>query len=738
MLRLRLVMLALAIPAAVRAQALEGLDDAPRGASGGWPPAVHGDWLVDAVDVPATVHRTGEHTVTLANGLLTRTWRMQPAVACVTFDDASTGTSLLRAVEPEARLVLDGEAFAVGGLDGQPDRAYLRPQWLEQMTPTPSPFACVAVRAVPVTVPITWRRVRHASPAAVWPPAGAGLVFSFRGRDGSPCAGVTVDVHYELYTGIPLLVKWLEMTIDASSSKTLTLDALDVERLALVEGEATVEPQPTWRTPPLHVESDYAFHGMSSTSADVTTHWLEDRAYGTQVSYGLHTPCLLVSRPPIGPGCIVSAAQPFVSYRVYELLLDSLDRERAGLAQRRMYRTVAPWVTENPLMMHIRDARPEAVKLAIDQCADVGFEMAILSFGSGFDVEDRRPENLARAKELVAYARNKGVELGTYSLLASRSIDKANDVVDAATGTTGHAYFGNSPCLQSEWGRAYFEHLGRFFAASGFAVLEHDGSYPGDTCASTTHPGHRGLADSQWKQWQQIRALYAWCRGEGIYLNVPDWYFLSGSSKTGMGYRESNWSLPRREQLLHARQNIHDGTFTKTPSMGWMFVPLTEYHGGGAAATLEPLAQHLDDYEQHLALDLGAGVQACWRGPRLYDSDATRALVTKWVRWFKQHREILESDMVHVRRADGRDLDAWLHVNPVAAERGLAMVFNPLPAERTRRLVFPLYYSGLRQRCSVRLRDGAPHTVLLDERARAEIEVTLPADGFTWLVFTAE
>jgi hypothetical protein len=87
--------------------------------------------------------------------------------------------------------------------------------------------------------------------------------------------------------------------------------------------------------------------------------------------------------------------------------------------------------------------------------------------------------------------------------------------------------------------------------------------------------------------------------------------------------------------------------------MGWMFVPLVEYHGGGAAATLEPLHQHLDAYEAHLANNFGAGVQACYRGPRLYDTDATKAVVQKWVAWFKRYRDILESDLIHVRRADG-------------------------------------------------------------------------------------
>ena len=158
---------------------------------------------------------------------------------------------------------------------------------------------------------------------------------------------------------------------------------------------------------------------------------------------------------------------------------------------------------------------------------------------------------------------------------------------------------------------------------------------------------------------------------------MPDWYFLAGSTKSGMGYRETNWSLPRDEQEIIERQNIFDGTWEKTPSMGWMFVPLTEYQGGGAAATIEPLKEHLPHYEARLANLFGAGVQACYRGPRLYDSEETKAVVKRWVDFYKQHRAILNSDIIHLRRPDGRDWDGWLHVNPALAERGLAVVLQP-------------------------------------------------------------
>jgi len=269
---------------------------------------------------------------------------------------------------------------------------------------------------------------------------------------------------------------------------------------------------------------------------------------------------------------------------------------------------------------------------------------------------------------------------------------------------------------------------------TGLAILEHDGSYPGDTCAATNHPFHRGFEDSQWVQWKAITDLYKWCRANGVYLNIPDWYFLSGGTKTGMGYREVNWSLPREYQEIIERQNIFDGTWEKTPGMGWMFVPLTQYQGGGAAATIEPLKDHLPHYEQRLANLFGQGVMACYRGPRLYDTDETKAVVKRWTDFYKKHREVLNADLLHLRRADGRDLDYVLHVNPGGNEKGLLMIYNPLEQEVTKTLRIPIYYTGKTTTASLRERDGAAKTFQLDREYHIELPVNVPAQGVTWFV----
>jgi hypothetical protein len=692
------------------------------------------DWLVKPISRQATVTRSADNRqLILDNGLLRRTFRLTPEVATVALDNPMTGVGLLRAVKPEASVTLDGTEYAVGGLWGQPERAYLRTEWLDSMTNAPSAFRCVGFETGRILPRLEWKRRRHSADLP-WPPPGVTVTFHFEPPAGC-LPGVKLDVHYDLYDGLPLLAKWL--TLENGSTAPLRLNRFTSEILAPAEVESAVDDRDVheWRLPAIQVFSDYTFHGMDVITANRTTEWLEDPDYTSQVNYRRKMPALLVSRPPLGPEQQLAPGDRFKSFRTWVLVFDSDDRERQGLAIRRAYRTLAPWCTENPIMMHVRNSETKAFRAAVDQCAAVGFEMIIYTFGSGLEMENTSPAYLARIKADVDYAHGRGLEVGAYSLLASRRVSDEVDVINPKTGKPEGAIFGNSPCLATRWAEEYFAKIRNFVETTGLDLVEHDGSYPGDVCASTNHSGHVGLDDSQWRQWRIICDCYAWCRARGVYLNVPDHYFFNGSSKTGMGYREDNWSLPRAQQIVLGRQNIFDGTWTKTPSMGWMFVPLTEYQGGGAAATLEPLAEHLEAYAGHLVNNFGAGVQACYRGPRLYDAEPTRALVKRWVDWFKAHRDILESDLIHLRRADGRDWDGFLHVNPQLREKGLAMLFNPRDGDLERTIRFPLYYTGLTRKATVRFTDGTSRRLALDRGYRIEVPVKIPAHGSTWVIF---
>ncbi|WP_140939388.1 DUF1349 domain-containing protein [Sphingobacterium lumbrici] len=541
---------------------------------------------------------------------------------------------------------------------------------------------------------------------------------------------VEVNVHYELYDNQPVFSKWI--TVNNQSGRDIMLNAFTSEQLAVFEPESSVDQLQRWLLPNITIETDYNFGGMSEETIYFSSvAWKKDPLYMTQVNYERETLCLLEVAPKIGPQQVIPSGQRFDSFRVWELINDSWDRERKGLGYRRMMRSIAPWATENPILMHVRSSDTESVKKAIDQSAEVGFEMVIMTFWSGFNAEDDSPENIARMKELADYAHSKNIELGGYSLLASRHIDANNDVV-LPEGKTPR--FGHSPCVESEWGQEYFKKLYNLYDKTGLGIFEHDGSYPGDLCYSTDHPGHKDENDSQWNQFKRVTDFYKWCRSKGIYLNIPDTYFLNGGNKVGMGYREANWSLPRAQQEIIERQNIFDGTWMKSPSMGWMFVPLVEYQGGGKEATIEPLKDHLAHYEQRMANLFGAGVQACYRGPQLYDTPETKAVVMKWVNFYKKHRDVLDSDIIHLRRPDGCDYDAILHVNPTGNEKGLLMVYNPLNEPIKRKINVNLYYTGLTDAVRISEQGGQEKEMKMNRSYQVEFEVNIPAKSQTWFV----
>ncbi|MBR0226026.1 MAG: hypothetical protein IJL92_08230 [Thermoguttaceae bacterium] len=549
-----------------------------------------------------------------------------------------------------------------------------------------------------------------------------------------------LEVRYEVYDGAPLISKKLVVSCPENmGDAAFTLDSFVNEELRLVEPESSVEYYEPGVPFNLGLMSDYVYGGIKSSHLYDTEAWKlkTDPDYPTQVNYARITRCLLECSPELGPAQIVDKDRTFESNAIYEILFDNSERERRGLAFRRAMRILAPWTAENPLMFHKVKSSPEEVREGIEQCRETGFEVLIMSFGSGFNLESKDPEYRKLYAGLSEEARAAKVALGGYSLTSSRSAGVPADNVH-----NPKPRFGRAPCLQSAWGLDYFQGLKDFMEIANFGVFENDGPYPGDFCEATDHPGHRGKEDSIWTQWRAQSELYRWCRAHGVYVNQPDAYFLEGGNKTGMGYRETNWSLPRAEQVIIERQNVYDGTWDKTASMGWMFVPLSQYHGGGAAATIEPLKDHLDHYDARFANLIGSGTQACWRGPRLFDSEETKKVVVKWTSFYKEYRRILDGDLIHLRRATGRDWDGWLHVDPdpEAEIRGLAFFYNPTRETITRKIVAPLYYAGLRERAVVRLGDSnlrlaEPKTVELNDRREAIVEITIPAESYAWATF---
>ena len=690
------------------------------------------DWLINADRFKAGVW-AGEDgkSILISNGLVSRVFRITPNLATINIVNQMSNESMLRAVSSEGELTINGIRWHLGGLDGQPERGYLKSEWIEQMTPKSHSFIVEDFEIRDSIHTLKWARSRWALNKRL--PTGKSLVFTLRGVD--EVKNVKVKLYFDIYDHIPIIRKHLEVINNGDTP--INLDSFKLENLAFVEPESPVEEQDPkeFIHPNIHVESDYHVGpGFTERETNSVVHWVADKDYTSQTSYTLKTPCVLDVSLDIGPDVEISREQPFASYKVYEMPMDSYDRERMGLFKRRMQLTIAPWTSENPIFMHLTSTNPEVVKRAVDQCVECGYEMVILSFGSGLNAEDISEENIARFKELVDYANSRGIELGCYSLLASRWISDEVDIINPKTGKRGGMTFGSSPCLCSDWGYEYFHKIKTFIERTGMTCFEHDGSYPGNVCASTSHTHHKGLNDSQWRQFQKITELYNWMCEKGVYINVPDYYFLNGSTKVGIGYREVNWSLPRERQLIHTRQLNYRCTWERLPSSLWSFVPLVQYHGGGAAATLEPLSEHLYEYRTLMFQNYGAGVQACYRGPRLYDTEETKQVVIDVISWYKRYREILNSDIIHLRQPDARDWDGIMHINPNLKEKVLAMFFNPTDQEMIRTIKVPLYYTGLDKIAKIREQEGRSKNYKIDRNYYVTLEVVIPANGYTWYV----
>ena len=689
------------------------------------------DWLLMTAGHKAQI-TVEANRIELNNGLLKRQFVIEPNLACFDFVNLSNGQQLLRSIKPEARIKIDGKNYDIGGLRGQKEQAYLHTDWILKMTKGATDFVFKDYQISEIIPQIKWK-------AKYWPQnsenaKGKTLTLNFVSQDAL-LLGLVVSIHYELYDGIPLIVK--SLTLNNRSQKTFRVDSVVNEILGLVEEESAVvgSPEEMKKQHGLYIETNYAFNNaMRYDISDQTTHWKVDSSYTSQVNYNYQTPCLLEIYPEKAPGIDLKPSESFRSVRTHELLMDSYDRQRRGLMIKKMYKTVAPWTIQNPIFMHLVSKNDDEVKTAIDQCKATGYEAVILSFGSHLDMENISDENIKRWKSLADYAHSNGIYLGGYSLFSSRRISDETDVISAATGKPGGAFFGNAPCFGSQWGLDYSKKIKNFFEKTGFDIWENDGPYPGDVCASKVHPGHRDLADSQWRQMEIQKALYRWLNEKGVYINAPDWYFMDGTHKIALGYREVNFSLSREQQKILNRQNIHDGTIEKTGAMSWGFVPLTRYQGGGPEAVLEPLQEHLEDYKQLMIQYYGAGVQACYRGPRLYDTETTRKTVAETITWYKKYREILNSDIIHLRRADGRSWDGLIHVNPLLKQKGFLMLYNPTNEILKTTVKVPLYYAGLTQKAIIKEQDKNPISLALNRNYEIELKVTIPANGYNWYV----
>jgi hypothetical protein len=710
------------------------------------------DWLINTIETPCKlfVEKSKDGLTSmfqLNNGLVSRTFYVSDNIACVSYKNLSNDAEYIRAVKPEVRFMLDSTWYEVGGLKGQPENSYLLDSWYSQLTSNPQAFV---LEKIETSMPIErypWKQ-KYNAVAADWPVKGLRVTMTYKATEAmTTLKDLEVNVSYEIYQGIPVMMK--SFTITNKGNERPVLYKMECEVLAVNQDQIKR----------IHVESDYSFglvnYDLQGSAllhfagtpknyqvGSSTTKWEVDPEYNTWATQNpaedilmqFQHRCLLLSTLPMGPSVILKNKEIFDSFKTFELLQDSDDKERRSLGQRRMYKKIAPQVTESFIAGSITSHDEKEIKNFVDQMSELGLQCLGIDPWPGIDHDNLDETYVNHWKTISDYAKKRGIIMDGYELLiASRGRGASVDCIDPETGKQG-SLFGQSVCIASDWSDEYFKKSWEFYDRTGFMNYGGDGPYHGDVCATDLHKYHRGLEDSQWEQWKIMNKQLHEAQRRGMYLSFPDWYFLNGSNTIGMGYREASSNLSPQQQLLLGRQYIYDGTYFKTPPMGYIGLQLVGFYTNDPRVGLEPLNENIKRYEQALIQYLGSGAHFTIRGKRLYDTPETKIMVSKWVNWFKNYQDILTSEIIHVSRPTGRDLDYMMHVNPFIKHKGMIIVFNPTDRAIEKQIKLPLYYTGLKKKATVMDENNQTTSFSLNEKSELMLPVKLKAQGTAWFV----
>jgi phage pi2 protein 07 len=178
------------------------------------------DWLITPVAQKAEIYRSENgKNIILCNGLVKRIFCIQPNVACIDYTNMSNGQQLLRAIKPEAKIIIDKNEYEAGGLHGQKENAYLLPDSLNNFTTNANDFEFEKFETSEI------------KPFLNWKPKGwvmnknqpTGKMLSFIFQSSLPeLKNILVKVNYELYDGIPLIIKWI--SVENKTGHTIILN----------------------------------------------------------------------------------------------------------------------------------------------------------------------------------------------------------------------------------------------------------------------------------------------------------------------------------------------------------------------------------------------------------------------------------------------------------------------------------------------------------------------------------
>lgn len=602
-------------------------------------------WVLDGSPFLSKIEKT-ENGFAFSNDLVRREIET-PTGKTLSFENLQTGVQLIAAPYADFEISVNGK------------------------TQSAAVFKFEKAEEVPCLERVAFRKTETMTAGGVYPPPGKAVLLHYS-AEGLP----SVTVRYEIYDGMPVMMK--RLTVHNGGKAAVTIDNIAVDVLKITDNRDT-----------LFVDSDY----------DSTTDFLGLDLQKYAKHYARYRYDTLEVAPLQRMNVKLMPGESLDSIVSYELLFGTAYYEQRLIEVKEMYRRIAPWCTDNVSFFHLISNSPRTIRKVVDQCKEIGIEMIIQSFGSGVNMESGNERYLERIKKAYDYGHSKGIRMGAYTLAYVKNYRPVKG--DEALNHDGSHI---CRCLATDWSKQYMKNVLRFIDRTGADAVEIDGPYGMLMCAGGKTHNHDDFTDSQYKQWKaSVVDWYREIKKRGVYINAPDWHFLNGTNRSGVGYEEIAFSERRSEQLVTSRIYYYKGTFSKNPSQGWGFLPLNVYHGGGKDAQFFPTAQNAFEFDWAMAQIVASGVWPTIRGKKAYDSEKGKEIFTKWTTLYKKYRRVLNGITVHFMppRIDTADpsrttcMDAIMNQLPTGDVRGFVMFFNQTDAERTEDITLPVYYTGL-------------------------------------------
>jgi hypothetical protein len=562
-----------------------------------------------------------------------------------------------------------------------------------------------------------------------------------------------VETHYEMYDGIPAMAKWLNVYMsDGGATPGPYLRAASIEvmhvpwelRNRFHAEEAyipSVGERNSMEASGWYPADGADFSGVTSSPFNLWTYdedekgpWGPDAAWQYWYDQGVNE-TLLDARYAIGPGLNVTDRN-LTTFRLYEILHDTDDLDRQGLARKKLLRTASPAILTDIWPAYMVGGDSASIRAGADMASQAGFR----ALHTQTDPFDMSPAHIAQVRADLAYVHSKGLVAAYYVLLQNPpGMTAAEEAIDPVTGGgEGVACFATSAHAQ------FLANLANFTEQTGFDFLDTDGPYEAYPCASHDHDGHRDVFDSQVRQWEENVAWYRTLptapnplslAGSGIIVTCPDPYEMAaGTIGQPIGYTDRWGSVGNRwEWLLMGRVYAYDGTLWKSPTNGLMPFDLNR---AGAMSS----ADDLNWLDNGLSVFLGLAGRN-FQGGALWQNNASQALWMQWQAVFASYRSILNADIVHIRKPTGRSWDAVLHADPEAPEgeaKGFALFWNPTLSPIALSTSLSVYYCGFAAGASVNAawRDGTKQQLAQDAFFGLPVVRTLPPQSYDWVALS--